>query len=202
MDNERFQASGAWYAVFTRSRAEKACAAVLSVLGIPYFLPLITEKRRWSDRIQKVTVPLFPSYLFVNITDLAQDRNKVLSIAGVAGFVGNHHGPQVVSDLDLENVRMTLSHCVQCTPCQLPVVGERVRVAHGLLAGVQGTLIRSGPATNLVISVETIQQAFSIHVDSADVEPLSVGFHLSNTQFSNGQPGRRVRWGRLREQTL
>ena len=46
-----------WYAVSTRSRQEKVAAAMLDGLGIRYFLPLIEEARRWSDRQKVVSVP-------------------------------------------------------------------------------------------------------------------------------------------------
>ena len=162
----------AWYAVLTRARAEKASAAMLDALGVEHFLPLVTETRRWSDRIQKVSMPLFASYLFVRLENLPDERMKVLKVPGIVSFVGSANGPYIVPDSDIDNVRITLSHRVPCARHPMVTLGDRVRVFRGLLEGVEGTLIRSGSSTNLVIAVETIQQAFSIHVDSADLEPV------------------------------
>jgi len=58
-DNDGSGAS--WFAVWTRSRQEKVAASTLETLGVPHFLPLKSETRQWSDRKQKVSVPLFPS---------------------------------------------------------------------------------------------------------------------------------------------
>ena len=47
-----------WFAVWTRSRQEKAASTMLEALGVPHFLPLISERRQWSDRRKMVKVPL------------------------------------------------------------------------------------------------------------------------------------------------
>ena len=61
-----------WFAVWTRSRQEKTSAAMLAALGVPHFLPLIDEERRWSDRKKMVSLPLFPGYLFVQIANSSE----------------------------------------------------------------------------------------------------------------------------------
>jgi hypothetical protein len=45
-------------------------------------------------------------------------------------------------------------------------------VVRGVLAGVEGTLIRSGADSKLVICVEMIQRSVSVSVDVSDVEPV------------------------------
>ena len=50
-------------------------------------------------------------------------------------------------------------------------VGIAFVFLRGMLAGIEGTFVRSGSDNNLVISVETIQQSIAIHVDASDVEP-------------------------------
>lgn len=162
-----------WYAVSTRSRQEKTAASTLESLSIPNFLPLTTEKRQWSDRQQKVSVPLFPGYVFVRISMLHEMRLRVLKVPGIVTFIGNRSGPQQIPDAEIDGVRTVLSHRIECTPCPIPRVGDRVRVFRGLLRGIEGTLVRSGSDSNLVISVETIQRSLSIHVDGSDVEPVS-----------------------------
>ena len=48
----------------------------------------------------------------------------------------------------------------------------RVRIKSGLLAGAEGILLAKKQKHRLVISVDIIQQAVAIDVDSAEVEPL------------------------------
>ena len=159
-----------WYAVSTRSRQEKVAASMLESFGIENFLPLAMERRQWSDRKQAVNLPLFPGYLFVRIPMLRELQLRVLKVPGVVRFIGNHTGPQAIFDAEIEGVQTVLSHRIPCTPCLTPKVGDRVRISRGVLAGIEGTLVRSGSDTSLVISVEMIQQSIAIHVDASDVE--------------------------------
>jgi transcription antitermination factor NusG len=160
-----------WYAVSTRSRQEKVAASMLESFGIENFLPLAMERRQWSDRKQVVNVPLFPGYLFVRIPTLRELQSRVLRVPGVVRFIGNHTGPQAIPDAEIEGIQTVLSHRIPCTPCSIPRVGDRVRIFRGVLTGIEGTFVRSGSDSNLVISVETIQQSIAIHVDASDVEP-------------------------------
>jgi transcription antitermination factor NusG len=159
-----------WYAVSTRSRQEKVSASMLESFGIPHFLPLISEKRQWSDRKQVVRTPLFPGYLFVRVPKLRELQLLVLRVPGIVGFIGNHRGPEAIPDDEIDAVRLITLHEVPCTPCPVPAVGTRVRIVRGVLAGIEGTLVRSGSDKNLVLSVETIHQSIAMRVDSLDIE--------------------------------
>jgi transcriptional antiterminator RfaH len=70
-----------WYAVYTKSRAEKKLHAQLSDKSINSFLPLRKELKLWSDRKKWVEEPLLPSYLFVQIaaSDLFRRQTRANS---------------------------------------------------------------------------------------------------------------------------
>ena len=159
-----------WYAVSTRSRQEKIAASMLENLDVAYFLPLIEEERQWSDRKQKVTLPLFPGYMFVQIARSTEFQLRVLKVPGIVDFVGNRTGPLPIPESEIENVRAVVSHGASCSSHSFFEVGDWVRVVRGALAGVEGTLIRRGEQSKLVISVEMIQQAISVSVSISDVE--------------------------------
>jgi transcription antitermination factor NusG len=161
-----------WYAVSTRSRAEKIAAEMLHGLCIDNFLPLITEVRRWSDRNQVVSLPLFPCYLFVKIATSYHSQLCVLKVPGIVRFVGNQSGAQRIPNAEIEAIRTVLLHQVRFDPCSSPKAGDRVRVSRGVLAGIEGTLVSSGSKNELIISVSTIQQSITVRIDGSDVEPL------------------------------
>jgi transcription termination/antitermination protein NusG len=162
-----------WYAVLTRSRQEKIAASMLEYLEVANFLPLVNQERRWSDRKQMVSVPLFPSYLFVRIATTAEMLLRVLKVPGVVDFVRSSTFPLAIPEREIADVRAALSYGVACSPYPFLRVGDRVRVVRGALAGVEGTLVRSGSQSKLVISVEMIQRSVSISVAESDVEAVS-----------------------------
>jgi transcription antitermination factor NusG len=162
-----------WYAVFTRSRQEKVAASMLDYLAVANFLPLLHEKRRWSDRTQLVSVPLFPGYLFVRIERSNELLLRVLKVPGVVDFVRNGDGPMAIPAEEIEGVRAALVHGTGCAPHPFLKAGDRVRVVRGSLKGIEGTIIRGGPQSKLVISVEMIQRSVAVSVAESDVEPVS-----------------------------
>jgi hypothetical protein len=50
--------------------------------------------------------------------------------------------------------------------------GDRVRVKHGVLGGLEGTIIRRNRKTRLLIAVNYLQQGVSIEIDDFMLEPL------------------------------
>jgi transcription termination/antitermination protein NusG len=162
-----------WYALTTRSRHEKLASVTLESLGITHFLPVIDEEHRWSDRKKVITVPLFPGYLFVQASITSAIKLSIRKVRGIIDFVGNRSGPLAVSEKEIESIRMLVSRGANYSPHPILAVGERVRVVHGALAGVEGTLIRHGARSRIVVSVEVIQRAVSINVALSDVERIA-----------------------------
>jgi transcription termination/antitermination protein NusG len=161
-----------WYAVSTKSRQEKVVASMLEYLAVANFLPLVNEERRWSDRKQMVAMPLFQGYVFVRINTSGELQLCVLKVPGVVDFVRSRSGPLAIPDREIEDVRAVLSHGVGCSPYPFLKAGDRVRVVRGPLAGIEGTLIRSGSQSKLVISIEMIQRSVAASVAESDVEPV------------------------------
>jgi transcriptional antiterminator NusG len=177
-NGEAYDPRSRWYAIWTRSKQEKVVAAMLSALGIRHYLPLRSELRQWSDRMQRVELPLFSGYLFVSLRSLKNGKLQVLRIPGVGAFVGNQTGPLPIPDQQIEGIRQVLTAGVECSVQPSVKEGEWVRVVRGALAGVEGMLVRTDSTSRLLISIEMINQSLSVNVLRTDVEVV-------------GQPGLR-----------
>lgn len=159
-----------WYAIQTRSRHEKVVRDQLTAKSIPQLLPLWRKRSLWRDRVKIVEVPLFAGYLFGHFA--LQDRVTILEIPGVARIVGISGRPMPIPDEQIQAVRTLVEHRLPCDPHPYLVEGMRVRIHRGILAGAEGILIAKKQKHRLVISVDLIQQAVAVDVDSMDVEPL------------------------------
>src|ERR1051325_9315299 len=89
-----------WYAAYTRGRHEKSVSRQLEERSIDSFLPLYHSVRRWKDCRKELALPLFPGYVFVNVS--ARDRLKVLQVPGVVRFVSFSGRPAVLESCDVE----------------------------------------------------------------------------------------------------
>jgi transcription antitermination factor NusG len=159
-----------WFAVWTRSRQEKVAATMLEMSGVPFFLPLKTDLRQWSDRRQPVSVPLFSGYLFVRMNPTRDTRLRILNAPGVAGLVGNGAGPWPIPDQQIEDIRKVLSHRAECSVAPILKEGDLVRVRRGPLTGVEGRLSQNNSTTRLLISIESINMSLAINLSREDVE--------------------------------
>jgi transcription antitermination factor NusG len=159
-----------WYAVFTVPQNEKSVVKHLSIREIESFLPTYDAVRVWKNRQRmKITLPLFPTYLFVRIS--SKERVKVLQSPGVLRIVGNSKECIPLPDPEVEFLRFGV--CRQLIePYRDLVVGEKVRVKCGLMQGVQGTLVRKSGTTRFVMTLELINQHAAIQVDAEDLEPI------------------------------
>lgn len=161
-----------WYAVHVRARHEKKVQRDLEEKGIATFLPLLSEVHNWSDRRQRVEVPLFPCYVFVSIIPAPEIRISVLQALGVLGFVGSERQGTPIPHKEIEDIRTLLANGVPLLAHPFLSVGKKVRVRGGSLDGVEGILTEIKGDRRLVVSVNTINRALSISVEGYRVEPV------------------------------
>jgi transcription antitermination factor NusG len=159
-----------WYALYTRSRHEKRIADQLQCKQIEHFLPLYEAVHRWRDRNARVSLPLFPGYVFVRLC--LADRLQVLQLPGVVRFVSFSGKPQPLPDNQLETLRNGLAHQLRMEPHPFLRIGRRVRIRRGALEGAEGFLLRKKERMRFILSVELLMRSVSVEVDAADVEPI------------------------------
>lgn len=92
-----------WNVLYTRSRHEQKCIELIARLGIEALCPTIKTKRQWSDRIKKISVPLFPSYVFVKLSE--KERQSVVNVPGVVKFVSWEGRPAEVSQREMKRIQ-------------------------------------------------------------------------------------------------
>ncbi len=161
-----------WYAVFTLPKHEKSVAKHLDMRNVEAFLPTYVDVRVWKNRQRiEVILPLFPTYLFVRISD--RERVNVLQSPGVLQIVGNRREPLPLPASEIEFLRSGLCG-KKIEPYRDLVVGQRVCIKSGVMQGVKGTLFRKSNALRFVLTLELINQHAAIEVNAEDLEPISV----------------------------
>ena len=159
-----------WYAIYTSPRHEKSVRLHLGHRRVECFLPLFRTIHRWKNGCKaQVELPLFPGYLFVNIS--RNERVRVLDAPGVLSFVGPKGEPAQLPEVEIETLRAGL-HLQKCEPYRGLAIGQKVRIHAGPLQGLEGTLLRNANGLRVVITVDLIQQSVAVELDAAAVEPL------------------------------
>ncbi|HEY3383868.1 MAG TPA: UpxY family transcription antiterminator [Vicinamibacterales bacterium] len=159
-----------WYAVWTRSRAEKAVHDQLASKDIEVFLPTVMRWSRWKDRSKQIDWPLFPGYCFARFE--SHDALKILTCTGVATIVSFDGKLAPIPDSEVSSIRRLVTSGLQYDPCPFIQEGDPVEVVHGPLTGVKGHLVKKGPRARLVLSVYLISRAVVVTVDAADIRKM------------------------------
>jgi transcription antitermination factor NusG len=166
-----------WFALRVQSRCEKVVAMVARNKGFEEFLPLHKSRRRWSDRLKAMDLPLFPGYVFCRLDP--QRRLPLLTIPGVLHFVGIGKTPTPIEDTEIAAIQTAVGSGVSTEPWPFLDVGHRVRLEDGPLAGLEGILVETSKRQRVVVSVTLLQRSVAVPIERHWVAPVDVSADVS-----------------------
>lgn len=141
-----------WYVVYTKPKWEKKLALQLQSRGINCYCPIVVQSRQWSDRIKKVEVPLFNSYVFVQLAE--EDRQLVFDVPGAVRYLFWLGKPAIVRNEEIETIQNWLQvakeNKVSLTQHQ---IGDSIEVPNGPFAA-QNAVVQDIKKTHYVLVLE------------------------------------------------
>jgi len=157
-----------WWAIYTKSRQEKALARQLLAHNLSFYLPLVPKDRSVRGRRVRSHVPLFAGYVFLYGTEdertLALTTNRISRILPIADQTGLYR--------DLRQVRHLIETDAPLTIERRLMPGRRVRVKSGAMMGLEGTVISRRGDCRLLLAVDFLQQGASVAISDFMLEPL------------------------------
>lgn len=175
-----------WFALSVRPRHERSSAAALRSKGYEEFVPLYRSRRRWSDRVKELELPLFAGYVFCQFD--VRFRLPILTTPGVVRIVGAGREPTAVPDSEIEALKSVARSGLPVEPWPFLQPGSSISIEDGPLRGVQGTLLEIKQQGRLVLSVGLLRRSISVEVDRRWVRPLQAGLSqtpLTRSAFAN-----------------
>ena len=159
-----------WYALQVRLRYEAIAATCLGERGYEFFLPTYRCRRQWSDRIKELELPLFAGYLFCRFN--AGDRVSILKTPRVISVVSLGKGPVPVDEAEIAALRTLVTSGAATQPWPYIRIGQKVRITHGALCGLEGILESFKGRHRIVVSVSLLQRSVAAEIDDAWVVPV------------------------------
>lgn len=152
-----------WHVIYIKARHEKSVYDDLVKRGIESFLPLKKELHQWSDRKKWIEVPLFSSYVFINIG--YEDRDSVYLSDGFVRFVSMNGKPSTVPEWQIEYIRKVVS----LYPETLDVfdaasVGKKGVIVSGPLSGMQGEIIEVMNEHWFMVRIDGLDRVLAVKV--------------------------------------
>jgi transcription termination/antitermination protein NusG len=165
-----------WYAVHTKSRHEHKVRTGLIQKSIETFLPLIEVWSRRKDRKKRISVPMFPGYLFVEVSSMdSGKRVEILKTVGVVKILGvpGDSLPSAVPDVKITAIKRLVDSKVEVMHYQYPRIGEMARILDGPFKDIEGVVVETNYNKNLfVISIDILQRSVAIEVKGFLIERI------------------------------
>jgi len=158
-----------WYAIYTRSRAEKQTHKLLLKAGIEAYLPMLKVMKQWSDRKKWVEEPLFRSYLFVCISEA--EYFDVLNTPGSVRFI-TFEGKAVAIPLQQIEAMKQFVNTGQELPdvnLELPP-GTIVEIIAGPMKGIRGELLEILGKKKVRIEIDGLGQAVYLELPASHIQ--------------------------------
>ena len=154
-----------WIAVYTKPRHEKTVEKELQKKGFEVYLPLLKQRRKWSDRKKWVEFPLFRSYIFVK-TEI-KNALFVLQTLGVVKVVKFGGEVAVIQNDSIQAIKFMIEGGYSPEATDYFVKGDPVEVKDGPLKGLVGEVIRVDNHDRLLVRVDAIQHSVSVQINRA-----------------------------------
>jgi transcriptional antiterminator NusG len=170
--SEGSETESTWYAVRTRPRHERVVKLLLIEKKVQVFLP---EHKVWSrrcDRRETISVPLFPTYLFVGSDSAGENFRQVKWTRGVINILGVNGGPIPVPNREIESLQILMASGESMSPVSALVPGNRARVLEGPLTGAEGKVLRRGKRSRLIVTVELLQRSVAVELAEFQLEKV------------------------------
>lgn len=159
-----------WYALYTKPRHEKKVYQQLTEKDIVAFLPMTKSLRQWKDRRKWVEMPLFTSYVFIDI--LLKNKLVALETHGVVKMVGFGGVPASIPDWQIEQLKKVISQPETLRLEKYLKEGDTVEVIAGPLKGVKGYLREIRGETRVAILLDGIYQSASFEMQRNFVKKI------------------------------
>jgi transcription antitermination factor NusG len=148
-----------WLVLYIKPKSEVKVAERLAAAGITVYCPMVTTLKQWSDRKKKVTLPLFSSYVFVQLAEV--QRPVVFDIPGVVRYLFWLGKPAVVREDEIKTLKEMLRDTYKEVRFAALKPGATVIVEEGAFIGQTATfkeqkgnktiLILNGLGTKLIL---------------------------------------------------
>lgn len=162
-----------WYVIRTKPLKESLAQQNLFQQGYETFLPLILETRKRRQKVIKLAAPLFPGYLFVSIDTAAQNTGPIRSTLGVIGMLRFGDRMPTVPEPVIANLKQNTDPATGLIrpPQVFFEAGDRVHVAAGPCAGLEGIYQAPAGADRARILIEFLGCQRTATLSNADIRP-------------------------------
>ena len=146
-----------WFVAHTKFRGEIKARESFKKLGVNSYVPVYEEKRRWSDRVKKITSPAISGYVFFQVEKI---NYSLVNLNPYLKNVLRRFGKEVeVKSSEIEAMKTCLKNYTKET---LFYPGDSVKITSGCLKNKEG-IIEAIEGSFLTLLINSIRVKISLN---------------------------------------
>jgi transcription antitermination factor NusG len=157
-----------WTVLHVRPKCEKKMAAYCVYYAVACYLPLRRETKVYQRRKVTVDKPLFPGYVFAEVSK--DQRLTVLKSSTLVRIIEVGDQGRFVREID--QVRQALAIDATLGATTALKHGKSVRITAGPFQGLEGVVVSVKGQARVVLNVDMIGQGVRVDVDADALELL------------------------------
>lgn len=152
-----------WYLLYTRPKHERRVIRELDKLNIPLYHPTTNVLRQWHDRTKMITIPLFPSYVFVYL-DNQENYYKSRDVDGAISYVRFGKEIALISEKVINNLRFLVENGqdIEVTDNKFNT-GQQLTITEGLFTGFTCEMVEYKNKMKVLVRINILNRA--VHAD-------------------------------------
>jgi transcription antitermination factor NusG len=155
--------------VKTKIKCEKFVRDRLHAMGIEAFVPLRKRTARYNRKVKTYELPLISCYTFVRFDH--ERRNDVLALPYVQGMLRTENKDCTVSEREIQWLQKISGTDLEVKTEVLSMQpGEKVILAYGQLAGMEGTIVSQYSKHEVAVALESLGLQMVIRVEASMLE--------------------------------
>ena len=157
-----------WYVIQCKAKESFRAAENLENQGFEVFHPFIQVEKVRQGKLKLIDEPLFPYYLFIYLSEVADNWRPIRSTRGVLKLVSFGHQPVRVADELVEMLRERIAP----QPEDYLKAGDRVLIEEGPFKGLNAIFQAKKGEERVVLLLELLQKQQRLEVPVKAIRPL------------------------------
>lgn len=160
-----------WAAANTQPHREHIALAHLERQGYVAYCPRIRRTIRHARKTEQVLRPLFPGYVFVEISPSVQRWRPILSTVGVRSLVCSGDQPSLLDPRFIAGLRAREVDGAIVRPQEPYELGQQVEIAGGPFDGILARIVEMPEKDRLVVLIDLLNQSVRLDLGADQVSP-------------------------------
>ena len=154
-----------WFAVHTHAKGEFVAQKNLERQGYTTYLPLFRTTRKHARKVEVVSAPLFPRYIFVSLIRGLDGPSKVRYSKGVSNIVSFGLKPATIPQKILQSLldKEDEEGCINFRKSEKLVPGDKVNIIEGIFARSSGVIEKITGTDRVLLLLDLLDQQLKLN---------------------------------------